>query len=421
MVREVRGEVISIGDELITGKVGNSTAAFAARKLTEHGFTIHRITAIGDDPETIRESLEQALGRSDFAIISGGLGPTDDDITNEAVSAGLGIGLKFQPSIFKRVMERAGRLYSEEMGRKIASLPEGAKELNPQGNAAGYLLIHHRVPLFFLPGVPDQMEDHLVTRVIPWLENHFPHRPAILSTTLITFGLNETEINRRFLELDVDGVEIGYYPRHPEVHVVLTARGKDRDQAASILARAADRAGELIGPHLVSDSGESMEEVLGKTLAARGMTLAVAESCTGGLIASKITGVPGSSRWFDRGVVTYSNRSKQELLGVEKATLERFGAVSRPTALEMVRGILDRSEADCAIAVTGIAGPSGGSKEKPVGTVYIAVALGGQRLVHRFSFDGGRREIQLATAITAMDWLRRILLYDTDVPGHPHS
>ncbi len=419
MVKEIKGEVISIGDELITGKVGNSTAAFAAQKLTENGFYITRITAIGDDPLAIKESLKQAIARSDFVIISGGLGPTTDDITNEAVSQGLGLDLKFQPGIFRRVMDRAGGIYSEEMGKKLASLPEGAKELNPNGYAAGYLLIHQQIPLFFLPGVPEQMKDHLINRVLPWLKERFPNRPYAVSQTLITFGLSESEINQKLVPLTEEGVQIGYYPRFPEVHVVMTSRNIDPGEASRRLSRSVNKAKDLLGAHVISSDGACLEEVLGEALMAKGFTLAIAESCTGGLIASRVTAVPGSSRWFDRGVVTYSNRAKEEFLGVSPTTLATFGAVSRETASEMIRGLLARSNAECAVAVTGIAGPSGGTPSKPVGTVYIAAAMSGPPLVYRFHFKGDRREIQAVTATTALDWLRRMIQYDTDLPGYP--
>ncbi len=421
MVEEVSGEIISIGDELITGKVENTTAHYAARRLLEHGFTLSHITSVGDDAEAIASAIHLGLSRSAFIIVSGGLGPTDDDITNEAVAQGLGVGLRFQPSIFQRVMERAGAIYTEEMGRKMASLPSGAQELNPSGNAAGYLLEHHRIPIFFLPGVPYQMEEHLDRRVIPWLEARFPHRPRWRSATLTTFGVAETRLNGLLAGLSDSNVKIGYYPRFPEVHVVVTVKGEDDDSVGRRLKKVVAEAAELIGEDLISTEGESIEEVLGRRLAAQGRLMAVAESCTGGLVASRITSVPGSSKWFDRGVVTYSNSAKEEILGVSSRTLSTHGAVSRATALEMVRGLLDRSDAHFGLAITGIAGPTGGTAEKPVGTVFIALATPQETMVHRFLFTGDRHHIQALTATTALDWLRRVVQYGSDLPGHPFA
>ncbi len=416
------GEIIAIGDELISGKVLNTTSTFAAKQFFSAGYPVTRITAIGDDPEDIEECLLAAIKRSGFVIITGGLGPTEDDITNEVAARVLGRPLAVNQAIMERLEHSHGccALKSPRFKRKLAMLPEGAEFLNPEGHAAGYLLVHENTPLFFLPGVPKQLEDHMINQVIPRLRQMLDHGFTIRQRTFKVFGLQETDVNEMLESLDAGrkGFNIGYYPNFPEVHVTVTLKGEhgpDVNQEFSGMCRKVE---DLLGDYVVALDDDTLEAVLGRLLVERGSMMALAESCTGGLIGHRVTSVPGSSKWFEQGVVTYSNRSKERLLGVPQETLRQHGAVSSHTAVAMAQGVRERSGADFSLAVTGIAGPEGGTARKPVGTVYIAMCTPDRTVAERFLFPGRRHMIQDLAAETALDWLRRYLSYDSYVPGY---
>ncbi len=420
-----QGEIIAIGDELVSGRVTNTTSFYLARRLFDLGYPVGRILTIGDDPSEIKNSLRKALSRADFVLVSGGLGPTADDITNEAVAAALSRKLRFFPEIMDRVEARLRELGRELLPshRKLALLPEGAEVLDQQGCAAGYLLVEAGKPLFFLPGVPRELEDLFEREVVPRLKSFIPPRLFIHQIIIKVFGLQETEVNLRLAEIadSLKALKVGYYPVFPEVHVTLTTRARDDSTAQQLLEEATQAVRQALGPFAFGEGEETMESVVGHLLKEKKVRVAVAESCTGGLIASRFTRVPGSSAWFDRGVVTYSNQAKTEILGVPSEIIETKGAVSQETAEAMARGVLTLSGVDYALAVTGIAGPSGGSPEKPVGTVFIGLAAKDKVLVRRFRFSGTRHMIQLITSETALDWLRRHLAYGEDFPGYPST
>ncbi|NIA08831.1 MAG: CinA family nicotinamide mononucleotide deamidase-related protein [Nitrospiraceae bacterium] len=417
----MHGEIIAIGDELISGKVQNTTCGFVANRLFCSGYLINKITFIGDDPDAIRETILSAIGRSEYVIITGGLGPTSDDITNEAVAKALGHRLVLNKEIMEKIREAERHLVRPvPLWEKLAWLPEGAEALNPEGHSAGYLLIHQDVPLFFLPGVPEQLEDHMVHQVLPRLKVLVAQRMVVRQHTFKVFGLAETEINFLFkdLESSQDGLSIGYYPKFPEVNVTVTVKGLDPEGVNRIFDMACKTIEELLGRYIVAVNEDSLEGRVGRLLVKNGGVLAIAESCTGGLLGQRLTSIPGSSDWFDRGVISYSNRSKEELLGISHETLSRYGAVSYQTAKEMAEGIKRLADTSYGLAITGIAGPSGGTSQTPVGTVYIAMATPEKTAIERFHFPGMRHMVQALAAETALDWLRRYLDYGTYVPGY---
>jgi len=417
----MHGEIIAIGDELISGKVLNTTCGFVANKLFCSGYQITRITFIGDDPGAIQRCMLSAIERSEYVIITGGLGPTSDDITNEAVAKALGRHLVLNKEILEKIREAERHFVKPTpLWEKLAWLPEGAEVLNPEGHSAGYLLIHQDVPLFFLPGVPEQLEDHMVQQVLPRLKGLIAQRMEVRQQTFKVFGLSETEINILFedLESSQDGLSIGYYPNSLEVNVTVTVKGLDPERVAEIFGMACKTIEDLLGRYIVAVNEDTLEARVGRLLLKNGGVLALAESCTGGLLGQRVTSIPGSSEWFDRGVITYSNKSKEDLLGVSPETLSRYGAVSYQTAEEMAEGIRRLAGVGYSLAITGIAGPSGGRPQKPVGTVYIAMATPEKTTIERFYFPGTRQMVQALAAETALDWLRRYLDYGTYVPGY---
>lgn len=407
-------EIIAIGDELTSGRILNTTSSFAARHLFEAGYEIYAMHTIGDTPELIGEALKRAIERVDAVLVTGGLGMTDDDLTNEAVSKALNRPTMPNLEVLANVRRHLDSITSGPVGQleKLAWLPEGAAVLSPNSRMAGYMLVHDGKPVYFLPGVPRQMKQLLVEHVLPGLATW--GRDHTLSThqrIFRIFNLPEAEVNRRIKTLDLsEAAHIGYYPVFPEVHLSLTIRDKEADNAANLFTSCSRAIDTVLGDAIYGHDRDDMETVVGKLLLEHGLWLAVAESCTGGLIAQRLTNIPGSSTYFLGGVVSYANSLKTEYLGVEETTLTEFGAVSREVAEGMATGILTRSGADIGLSVTGIAGPEGGTEQKPVGTVYVGIATPGGNWVSRFQFEGDRQQIRELTAQTALDLVRKYLL-----------
>lgn len=407
-------EIIAIGDELTSGRILNTTSSFAARNLFEAGYEISAMNTIGDAPSLIGEALKQALDRADAVLVTGGLGTTDDDLTNEAVSKALNRPTMPNFEILSTIRAHLGDITSTPVSHleKLAWLPSGAEALSPASRMAGYQLIHDDKPIFFLPGIPSQMKHLLVEQVLPKLSTWGQdHRLATYQRVFRIFNLPETEVNRRINTLDLSpDVHIGYYPVFPEVHLSLTVRDKKNNNARRLFKSSCQAITTVLGDAIYGEDRDTMETVVGKLLVERNLKLAVAESCTGGLICSRITDTPGSSAYLLGGVVAYANALKTEYLGVASDLLAVHGAVSREAAEAMAVGLRTRSGADLALAVTGIAGPAGGTAEKPVGTVYIAIATAEENWVTKFHFSGDREQIREITAESGLDLVRKYLL-----------
>ena len=408
---------------MVQGRVVNTTSFLAARRLLLLGYQIREIITIPDELALIKSYLSRFLKDYRFVMVSGGLGPTTDDLTNEAVAETLGVPLVTNEEMITRIRERERELglKPNPLRKKMALLPEGAYLLTEDKAMAGYYLLVNDRLLFCLPGVPEEFAYLLEKKVIPLLRKHLPSSKAVKTTVLKIFGLREADINLRLQELEKDeGFKIGYYPVLPEIHLSLAAWGKNAEEAEKRLAKALQEVEDLFGEYIFGREGETLEEVVGRLLVDRKQTLAVAESCTGGLIASRLTRVPGSSAYFDRGVVTYSNQAKMEILGVPQEYLEKYGAVSRETALAMAEGVRRLSRTTYGISVTGIAGPTGETPEKPVGTVWIGFACPEDTVAQCFLFPGDRHLVQDFTATTTLDWLRRYLIYGTLLPRYKY-
>ena len=413
------GEIIAIGDELTSGRILNSTSNFAAHQLFAAGHEIVAMATIGDEPELIGTALLEALARADFVLVTGGLGPTSDDLTNEAVARALNRPSTFHPEILERIQAYLAREGTRgEIGggislEKLAWLPEGAEVLKPDKSMAGYLLVQQDKPIFFLPGIPSQMRELLTDCVIPRLAawQGGESRRTLLRVYRI-FGLAESEVNRRLARLEKENslIRLGYYPVFPEVHLSLTVLGSSQEETDSLFHLFEGRIMEAVGGHVFGRDHETMASVVVALLRERGLTLALAESCTGGLASHLVTSVPGSSEVFRGGVVAYSNDVKIDLLGVDESILHEHGAVSAATARAMAIGVRERTRADLAVAITGIAGPGGGSVEKPVGTVHFGVSDAVSTHSRQRWFDGDRQAVQALSAMTALDLVRRKLL-----------
>jgi len=410
------GEIIAIGNELTSGRVLNTTSRFAAGQLFTAGHEIFAMATIPDTPAEIGAALNMAIKRSNFIIVTGGLGATTDDLTNEAVGNALGRPTEFRQDVFDKITARLPKIAGQDTKHleKLAWLPAGAEILNPDGRMAGYILIHNDKPVFFLPGVPHEMKELLAERVIPRLALWEKGGDAkhVRQKVYKVFGLGETEINNRLdkLEGNDEHIRIGYYPVFPEVHISLSVIEKSQTKTESLFQQHDDKILTLLGDSLFGTDEETMESIVGKILLKQSKILATAESCTGGLISHKITCVPGSSNYFAGGVVAYSNDLKERFLDVDPAQLEEHGAVSSQVARAMAESIRARTGADFGVAVTGIAGPTGGTEEKPVGTVFFGLSTPRETIDTQCIFPGSRWQVQELTAVTALDYVRRLLL-----------
>ena len=415
------GEIITIGDELISGRTLDLNAKYAAGRLTASGLRVIRITSVGDDQVTLTKTLSTALENSRFVIVTGGLGPTDDDMTNEIVASALNRSLSINKQLLKRIetyLKTRGMTLTPAM-EKMAHLPEGSEILHPDGLMCGCSIVEKDVRLYFLPGVPDQMSHLLDNFVLPELLSVYKTVPVVEQRILKLYGVNEAEIMEALKDLtdDTGDVVLGFYPNFPENHITLSLNEKNEATIKKELDRVENQIKKILGVFIFSSGHQDMEEIVGHALLEKGITIAVAESCTGGLISHRLTNVPGSSTYFQGGVVVYSNQVKMNLLNVSPETIETYGAVSECTVREMVRGVQKRFDTDLGLAVTGIAGPDGGSAEKPVGTVHIGLTAGDKILSSKYQFWGSRKQIKMETALMALDWVRRYLNGNTFLPG----
>ncbi len=406
------GEIIAVGDELTSGRIVNSTSYFAASHLFAAGHKIAHMATVGDEAGKIGTALLLALGRADFVVVTGGLGSTSDDITVEAVAEALDRPQTFYPEIFAKIKECKAFAKMPSM-EKMAWLPSGAEVLKPGEKMAGFMLRYEEKPIFFLPGVPNQMRELMLDRVLPRLATWKGSSLSLVRQQIYkVFGLGEAEINTLLapLEEQGDAVRIGYYPMADEVHVSLTVRGETSREAEALFLSNEEKVRAALVEGLYGEGADTMASVTGALLSKAKLRLGLAESCTGGLMAHEITGVAGSSDYFTGSVVAYANEVKEGVLGVQQQTLVDHGAVSEETAREMARGARKVLGADLAVSITGIAGPTGGTAEKPVGTVCFSLVTPDSQQEYTFHFSGKRPLVQAKAATMGLDLVRRYLL-----------
>jgi nicotinamide-nucleotide amidase len=402
-----RAELIVVGDELLSGRVVDENSAFLGRHLADLGLRPQRIVKVGDDEAAIVRTLREAASRASLVIVAGGMGPTPDDKTVHAVAAFAGRRLVVHhPTLEKvRATFRGRRMKIPETAERQALVPEGARLLdNPLGMAPGMIVRHADTTFVLLPGVPVEMESIFMSGVLRYIKAKFGvKRPR--TTTIRTFGTPESVIAERarvILGRHRD-VRVAFYPSTEGVDIVLRAAQQIR------LTRCRDEIARLLGKAVYGVGTASMEEVVGRLLRRKRMTIATAESCTGGLVGDRLTNVPGSSSYYRGGVVSYSNEAKMKLLGVRQETLGRFGAVSRQTVRQMAAGVQHLLKSDAGVAVSGIAGPGGGTRQKPAGLVYVAARVHDRTAVEEHFFTGSRRMVKERSAAAALDLCRRTL------------
>mgnify|MGYP001024790377 CR=1 FL=1 len=376
-MKQKSAEILCIGTELLMGNTVNTNAAYLGRELAHLGVNVYRQEVVGDNPQRLRESLEQAFSRCDIVITTGGLGPTYDDLSKETIAAYFGRSLVLDPPSLARIEEHF-RLLNREMtenNRKQAMMPQGCTIFpNPNGTAPGCAIEQDGKLAFMLPGPPREMKPMFEHYVAPYLMEQSDTK--LVSRMIHLFGIGESALEHKLHDVMVASTNppLAPYAKSGEVMLRVTARVKQGEDGESLLAPMLETVRQAAGEFIYGIDIGSLQNAAVQKLLEKGLTVATAESCTGGYVSKRLTEVSGSSQVLGYGVCTYANQAKEQLLGVSHSTLETFGAVSSQTAKEMADGVRRLSGADIGISTTGIAGPLGGTEEKPVGLVYVGVS-----------------------------------------------
>lgn len=408
-------ELISVGTELLLGNIVNTNTQFLAEQCALLGLSMYHQVTVGDNRERLSEAVQTALGRSDVVILTGGLGPTEDDLTKEVCAEVMGFALKEDSHTKKRIQEYLKNSVFKvipDNNWKQAMVPEGAIVLdNDNGTAPGLILEKNQKAAVLLPGPPGELYPLFKKQVFPYLKKR---QPEILRSQMVKIcGVGESQVEDKLLDL-IDkqtNPTIATYAKTGEVHLRVTARARSEEEAKKLVKPVVKEIKSRFGDNVYSvREEETLEMAVVKLLQKHELTVTTAESCTGGLLAGRLVNVPGASEVFREGFITYSNKAKRKYLDVSKSTLKKYGAVSSETAREMAIGGAFAADCDVCVAVTGIAGPDGGTEEKPVGLVYIATYMKEKVTVKKFQFKGNREKVREQAVVRALDLLRRSIL-----------
>ena len=403
--------VLTTGNELLNGDLIDSNTGTIARMLNKHGYQVRYSLSVADNEQDIGNALNHLCRQVPIVIVTGGLGSTGDDLTARAAAKLLGRPLAINDEALKMIRE-----YFSQRGRPVDSiterqalLPQKAIPLpNTQGTAPGFWLQQQNRNLFFMPGVPREMSAMLEQSIIPILQRTVPGGLPLVQRQYSLFGLSEPKVEHLVPYRDLpEGVEVAFGINYPLVLLKLRATG---DAAEQLLDEAELLLFKVMGEYIVGREGETLAGQVGKLLTNSGLTLSLADSCTGGMIATMLTSQPGASAFLERAAVTYADSAKLDWLDISPDVLRLHGAVSEACARAMVRGIRQAADTDLSLAVTGVAGPDGGTADKPVGTVFLALAAEDVEQVQKYHFNGDRNQVQLMTAHMGLEWLRRYII-----------
>ena len=408
-------ELISVGTELLLGNIVNTNTQFLAEKCALLGLSMYHQVTVGDNRERLTQVIRTALDRSDIVILTGGLGPTEDDLTKEVCAEVMGFSLAEDPHTRQMIESYfKNNIYKEipDNNWKQAIVRQGAIVLdNHNGTAPGLILEKDNKTAILLPGPPNELIPLFNEQVYPYLEKL---RPEVIRSQMVKVcGIGESQVEDKLLDLidSQTNPTIATYAKTGEVHLRITASAATTEEADSMIKPVVKEIKKRLGDAVYSTKeNESLEMAVVRLLKKNGLTVTTAESCTGGMLAARLVNVPGVSGVYREGYITYSNKAKRRLLDVNKSTLKKYGAVSEQTAREMAIGGVFANGADVCVATTGIAGPDGGTEEKPVGLVYISCYLKDKVTVERFQFKGNREKIREQTVVKALDLLRRSIL-----------
>jgi nicotinamide-nucleotide amidase len=412
-------ELISVGTELLLGNIVNTNASFLAEKCAILGLSLYYQTAVGDNHKRLEETIQTALGRSDVVILTGGLGPTQDDLTKEAAAKVMGKNLVEDEHTKEKIKDYFKKSQIQtitENNWKQAMIPEGAIVVdNNNGTAPGVIMEQDGKSVILLPGPPSELIPMFMNDIYPYLNKLQPE--TIYSKMVKICGVGESSVETMIKDLieSQTNPTIAPYARVGEVHLRVTAKAKGEEDAKKLIKPVVKELKARFGKNVYStDENETLEAAVVKLLEKNELTVTTAESCTGGMLAARLVNVPGVSEVFREGFITYSNKAKRKILSVQKSTLKKCGAVSEKTAKEMAKGGVFATDSDVCVAITGIAGPDGGTEEKPVGLVYIACYINDKVTVKEFNFKGNRAKVREQSVVKALTLLRECIL---DVDG----
>jgi nicotinamide-nucleotide amidase len=412
-------EIITIGDELLIGQVVDTNSAWIAQRLNEIGINVKQITSVSDDEQHIIEALNEAKKRADIILITGGLGPTSDDITKYTLCKYFKSNLRFDEEAFlniERIFKSRGKEVTE-VNRKQAEVPEKCDVLqNANGTAPGMWFDLKKNIFVSMPGVPHEMKPMMEASVLPELKNRFSDN-KIIHKTILTQGIGESSLADMIANWEKNlpkHIRLAYLPSPGVVRLRLTSTGTDEEELTMQMNDAVKKLQPLAEEFIYGYDDDSLEKIVGGLLREHKATISTAESCTGGYIAHRITTVPGSSDYYIGSVVAYANAIKEDVLKVSQPILEKNGAVSEEVVIEMAKSIREKFKTDYSIAVSGIAGPDGGTKEKPVGTVWLAIAMPGKVITRKLQLGNSRMRVIMETSLHAFNELRKILLNASD-------
>ena len=392
---KMKGYMIFTGTELLLGKTLNTNSQFLTSIFAELGIDLYKIVTVGDNKSRIMSALKEVPGDVDIIFLNGGLGPTEDDITKEALIEFLGIKSVYDQQTLDKIIKRVGKK-ALPGDLKVAEIPEGAVAFyNDAGVAPGSVLNCEGKNYFLTPGPPEELSVLMKNKIVPYLKEKMLGKEKIYSKTLKFAGIGESKAEDKIRDLiKASNPSVAPTIKDGEIHFRVTAKGENKMELEDMVIQVSRKIIERLEDYYFGEDEDTLESLVAAQLTAKGLKMAVAESCTGGLLSNTLTNIPGSSEFFDRAYITYSNEAKIEELNVHTSTLEQYGAVSENTAIEMAEGVFKKTNVDLAISITGIAGPSGGTIDKPVGLVYIAFKYNEQVSVVTRIFSGNRLEIK---------------------------
>jgi len=411
----VNAEIITTGTELLLGQIIDTNSIYIGKRLAELGIDLYYKTAVGDNVARVKQAISIALDRSDVAIMTGGLGPTVDDITRDAIAEFAGRKLIIDRNTMLKI-ERyfAGRNIKMPESNKVqAYIPEGALIIeNKVGTAPGFIVEHNSKIIIAMPGVPDEMDPMMEKTVMPYLLGKIGGRHMVLKSKVYkVVGMPESLVNEKIEDIfrESRNPTVGVLAHQTEIDIRLTAKAENDERALALIDGLAKKIFERVGDNIYGFDDETLEAKIAALLTNKKLTISTAESCTAGLLSFRLTGISGSSKYFMSGISSYANDAKTGMLGVDKSTIEKFGAVSEECAMEMAKACREKFMTDIGVSITGIAGPDGGTKDKPVGLVYIAIDNKGEVKGFKNIFGGNRDSIRARAAQTALFYLYKML------------
>lgn len=411
----MKAEIISIGSEILRGQITDTNANFIAQKLAELSIDLNYISAVGDNHKMLLSLLKKALSRSDLIITTGGLGPTEDDITYQVIAKTLHLKLIKSPEAeknLKRILHSI-KIKLSPSNLKQAYLPEGAKVIiNKYGTAPAMILEKDNKTISSFPGVPYEMKKLIEENLIPYLKEKFPPSVIKKSKTLKITGLGEASVNeliRNYIN-EQTNFSFGIYAHPEDIQIQITTQAPTEKEVDQLLQFSSNQLIKILGDYVYGTDQQSLEEVVGNLLKAKNIKVAVAESCSGGMLGEMITNIPGSSEYFQGGVISYNAKIKEELLKVPQEIIKKYGEVSEQVARLMAEGVRKCCYSDIGISITGIAGPGGATEKKQVGLVYMALANGKKTLIQKHQLFGNRQQIRLRASRRALNLLRMYLI-----------